>query len=703
MRSLKCNLGKMFSVMLLVVCACIVTLGGLVFDGAPTAFAQGETDVPPVSAEDIVEQGSCGTNVNWSLDKYGVLRITGEGDVSFSGNTAPWNESHKEDIRFVIVGEDITHFPMFSFTSSNTIAMFFTGPYIPGYQMYFENNAIMNFSGLGYYRKGDTSWESVGRIGTQAPKEYLPGMTTVDWSTVEDIGLSGEESFWTYGNSEIKVYGSGVVDTHGWHEYRDNITRVSVAEGITALDVDLAFAWCSELTTVSLPSSLTRFGSGMFQGCTKLASIELPDKVTTLPESTFSSCTSLTSVSLGDSLTTIGADAFRGCANLSSISLPSGVTSIGESAFWYCGSLSSVEFPKGLTSIAGAAFMNCAALKRIDFLGDVPTIGSDAFQGVTASAVHHENTDAWKSFNKSNDFGGDLTWYSLGSGGSLVEDPYVCPSHYRLFELSPDTWDTQSNYPTEYVAWHISISKDQSVELAFSYNYDESCIHHNGALRLISAAGNDGEEVWTAVFTPTLAENRKIYYESLTLPAGDYYLLGSLFNSHDNSYSSFSVKYELPSATEIPDPDPDPEPQPQPAQTITMHRLYNRWTGEHFYTSSDEEKAHLVGVGWTDEGKGWVAPAKSSTPVYRLYNPYVSGGDHHYTTSAAERDACVAAGWRDEGVGWYSDDAKGTPLYRQYNPYASTGTHNYTVSKGENDHLVSVGWREEGIAWYGVK
>ena len=146
----------------------------------------------------------------------------------------------------------------------------------------------------------------------------------------------------------------------------------------------------------------------------------------------------------------------------------------------------------------------------------------------------------------------------------------------------------------------------------------------------------------------------------------------------------------------------DPKGQPSETGTITMHRLYNRWTGEHFYTSSDEEKAHLVSVGWTDEGTGWVAPAKSSTPVYRLYNPYVPGGDHHYTTSAAERDACVAAGWRDEGVGWYSDDAKGTPLYRQYNPYASTGTHNYTVSKEENDHLVSVGWRAEGVAWYGV-
>ena len=137
--------------------------------------------------------------------------------------------------------------------------------------------------------------------------------------------------------------------------------------------------------------------------------------------------------------------------------------------------------------------------------------------------------------------------------------------------------------------------------------------------------------------------------------------------------------------------------------TQQMHRLYNQWTGEHFYTASTNERDELVKVGWAYEGVGWTAPSSSKTPVYRLYNPYVTGGDHHYTTSASERGELVEAGWRYEGVGWYSDDAKGVPLYRQYNPYAKTGTHNYTADKNENDTLVKLGWRAEGIGWYGVK
>ena len=149
------------------------------------------------------------------------------------------------------------------------------------------------------------------------------------------------------------------------------------------------------------------------------------------------------------------------------------------------------------------------------------------------------------------------------------------------------------------------------------------------------------------------------------------------------------------------EPDPDPEPAPD-STSGSMYRLYNQWTGEHFYTASAEERDGLVAVGWTDEGLGWVAPT-SGDPVYRLYNPYVAGGDHHYTLSAAERDGLVEAGWEYEGVGWMSAPATtGVPLYRQYNPYATTGTHNYTTSKAENDHLVSVGWREEGVGWSGV-
>ncbi len=165
------------------------------------------------------------------------------------------------------------------------------------------------------------------------------------------------------------------------------------------------------------------------------------------------------------------------------------------------------------------------------------------------------------------------------------------------------------------------------------------------------------------------------------------------------STSGEPAKQEPSGSAAVPGASEDPA---APAEAPrAMHRLYNQWSGEHFYTADDAEFAGLVALGWTDEGTGWTAPETSSTPVFRLYNPYA--GEHHYTMDAAERDAMVAAGWVYEDVGWYSDDAKAVPLYREYNPNEPANNHNYTTNKDEHNSLVSIGWVDEGYAWYGVQ
>lgn len=134
---------------------------------------------------------------------------------------------------------------------------------------------------------------------------------------------------------------------------------------------------------------------------------------------------------------------------------------------------------------------------------------------------------------------------------------------------------------------------------------------------------------------------------------------------------------------------------------VLMYRLYNRNSGEHFYTKDGTEKQNLVNVGWKYEGIGWYAPTEGS-PVYRLYNS--NAGDHHYTLSKKEKDNLVKVGWKYEGIGWYSaDTTTGEKLYRAYNPNARAGSHNYTRSWEEQSSLIKVGWKDEGIAWYGIK
>lgn len=131
-----------------------------------------------------------------------------------------------------------------------------------------------------------------------------------------------------------------------------------------------------------------------------------------------------------------------------------------------------------------------------------------------------------------------------------------------------------------------------------------------------------------------------------------------------------------------------------------MQRLYNRNTGEHFYTKNIDERNYLMNAGWMYEGIGWVAP-NSGDEVYRLYN--ANAADHHYTLSSAERDNLIIAGWKYEGVGWYSDINQGEPVYRAYNPNAISGSHNYTVWLAEQNNLIQSGWRNENIGWYGLR
>lgn len=136
-------------------------------------------------------------------------------------------------------------------------------------------------------------------------------------------------------------------------------------------------------------------------------------------------------------------------------------------------------------------------------------------------------------------------------------------------------------------------------------------------------------------------------------------------------------------------------------EIVPVYRLFNRKTGEHFYTVSTSERQKYLNAGnWNAEGIAWYAPKKSSEPIYRLSNPN-NGNEHHYTKSKSEKDWLVGLGWRYDCIAWYSDTDKVIPIYRHYHPIQRTGNHHYTTSKGESDHIVKYeGWRYEGVSFY---
>ena len=84
-----------------------------------------------------------------------------------------------------------------------------------------------------------------------------------------------------------------------------------------------------------------------------------------------------------------------------------------------------------------------------------------------------------------------------------------------------------------------------------------------------------------------------------------------------------------------------------------------------------------------------------------MYNP--NTGEHHYTTDENELAACVKAGWVNEGIKFHSVQNGTVPVYSMYNPYEKKFYHHYTSDPDEIAKMVKAGWVKEEIKWYAAK
>ena len=160
---------------------------------------------------------------------------------------------------------------------------------------------------------------------------------------------------------------------------------------------DEAFSYCTGLTSITLPNSLTFIGISAFEGCTALTSITLPNSITYIGEYAFEDCSSLTQIEVDnankaycsidgvlfnkDKTTIITYPA--GKSNSNQYIIPNSVTSIGRSAFYGCTSLTSITLPNSIKSISGHAFQGCTGLTSITFPNSLTSIGYQAFEGCT--------------------------------------------------------------------------------------------------------------------------------------------------------------------------------------------------------------------------------------------------------------------------------------------------------------------------------
>lgn len=133
--------------------------------------------------------------------------------------------------------------------------------------------------------------------------------------------------------------------------------------------------------TTVIPETVTTIGQYSFSYCNLLATISVPDSVKSIEKRAFDSCENLTSITIPNSVTSIDSDAFEWCSSLTSICIPNSVSYLGGGLFYNCSSLTSVTLPENIESIPGGMFDGCQSLASITIPNSVTSIGSSSFHG----------------------------------------------------------------------------------------------------------------------------------------------------------------------------------------------------------------------------------------------------------------------------------------------------------------------------------
>ena len=201
-----------------------------------------------------------------------------------------------------------------------------------------------------------------------------------DWNMIREMAGRDYQESSTEGNLSVLDLSEAKIVAGGDYYYYDNLFNNKVYTSNDEIG-EYAFAYCSGLTSLTLPVGITSIGEFAFSGCSGLTSLTLPAGITSIGEYAFYGCSGLTSLTLPAGITEIGESTFSNCSGLTSLTLPAGITSIGISAFAYCSGLTSLNLPAGIISIDKYAFLDCSGLTSLTLPAGITSIGSRAFYG----------------------------------------------------------------------------------------------------------------------------------------------------------------------------------------------------------------------------------------------------------------------------------------------------------------------------------
>ena len=176
-----------------------------------------------------------------------------------------------------------------------------------------------------------------------------------------------------------------------------SLTSVEIPSFVESIG-DETFYNCTSLRNVGMANGVQEIGQAAFSGCNSLTGIVIPSSVTAIGKNVFADCTSLRTVTIGGGITEIANYAFDGCTALEYVAIPGNITKIGNSAFSGCVSLSSISIQDSVTNIAYNAFSDCSNLKSVIYCGS-----EKQWNAIKISGKNESLTDAYRAYHNYHD------------------------------------------------------------------------------------------------------------------------------------------------------------------------------------------------------------------------------------------------------------------------------------------------------------
>lgn len=279
-----------------------------------------------------------------------------------------------EKITDLVIPEGVTHIGDYAFYGYEGL----TSVTIPGSVETIGGHAFTSCTGITSLTIGN----GVTTIGDGAFYE-CEGLTNI--TIPESLTTIGEMAFCrcynlkTVNNYSDLIFKAGSEDYGYIACYADNVTNNPTGggssdgeDGPTEID-GFTFAvingtktltgYTGESTELTLPANYNgdsyEIGDEAFKYNTNITSVTIPSAVTKIGNKAFFCCEELETVTLGEGLEYIGSSAFEQCYELNSVELNEGLKEIGKCAFGYCYDIETINVPQSVECIGNEVWVGC--------------------------------------------------------------------------------------------------------------------------------------------------------------------------------------------------------------------------------------------------------------------------------------------------------------------------------------------------------